>query len=47
MLEQSKNTVVPRSAQTYAGIYFKLHGFSDASNVRLCAAIYVVEYNNT
>ena len=43
MLEQSKNTAVPRSVQTHAGSYFRLHGFSDASNVGLCAAIYVVE----
>ena len=47
MLEQSKNTAVPRSVQTYAGSYFKLHGFSDATNVSLCTAIYVVEYTNT
>ena len=46
MLEQSKNTAVPRCIQTHAGSYFKLHGFSDASNVGLCAAIYVVEYIN-
>ena len=47
MLEQSNNTVVPRTAQTHAGSYFKLHGFSDTSNVGLCAAIYVLEYINT
>lgn len=47
MLEQSKNIVVPRSVQTYPGFYFKLYGFSDASNVGLCATIYVVEYINT
>ena len=47
MLEQSKNTAVPRSVQTHAGSYFRLHGFSDASNLGLCAAIYVVEYINT
>ena len=47
MLEQSKIIVVPRSVQTYAGSYFKSHRFSDASNVGLCAAIYIVEYNNT
>ena len=38
---------MPRSVQTHAGSYFKLHGFSDASNVGLCAVIYVVEYINT
>ena len=47
MFEQSNNTVVPRTAQTHAGSYFKLHGFSDASNVGLCTAIYVLEYINT
>ena len=44
MSEQSKNTVVPRTVRTHAGSYFKLHWYSDASNVGLCAAIYVVEY---
>ena len=39
ILEQSKKTAVPKTAQTHAGSYFKLHGFSDASNVGLCAAI--------
>ena len=43
MLEQSKNIVMPRSAYTHSRSYFKLHGFSDASNMGLCAAIYVVE----
>ena len=47
MLEQSKNTEVPRSVQTHAGSYFKLHGFSDVSNLGLCEAIYVLEYINT
>ena len=47
MLEQSKNIVMPRSAYTHSRSYFKLHGFSDASNMGLCAAIYVVEYINT
>ena len=46
-MEQSKNTAVPRSVQTHAGSYFELHGFSDASNVGLCAAIYIVECINT
>ena len=46
MLEQSKNIVMPRSAYTHSRSYFKLHGFSDASNMGLCAAIYVVEYIN-
>ena len=45
IIEQSKKTVVPRSVQTYARSYFRLHGFSEASSVGLCAAIYVVEYN--
>ena len=43
MLEQNKGIVMPRSAYTHAGSYFKLHGFSDANNMGLCAAIYVVE----
>ena len=47
MLELSKNTEVPRSIQTHAGNYLKLHGCSGASSVGLCAAIYVVEYINT
>ena len=47
MLEQSKNIVAPRSVQKHDGSYFKLHGFSDASKVGLCATIYVVEYVNT
>ena len=47
MLEQSKNTAVPRSVQTHAGSYFRLHGFSNASNVSKCTTIYVVECINT
>ena len=47
MLEKSKNTAVPRTVQIHAGSYFKLHGFSDARNLDLCAAMYVVEYINT
>ena len=47
MLEQSKNSAVSRSVQTHAGSYFKLHRFSDASSVCLCAAIHVVKYINT
>ena len=47
MLEQSKNTVVPMSVQAHARSCFKLHVFSDASTLGLCAAIYVVEYINT
>ena len=47
MLEQSKNAAVPRSVQTHTRSYFRLDGFSDTSNVGLCAAIYVVEYINT
>ena len=47
MLEQSKNAAMPSSVQTHAGSYFELHGFSDASNVGLCAAKYIVEYINT
>ena len=46
MLEQSKSTAVPRCIQTHAGSYFKLNGFSESSNMGLCAAIYVVEYIN-
>ena len=47
MLQQGKDTVVPRSVQTHARSHFKLYWFSDAINVGLCAAIYVVEFVDT
>ena len=43
----AQESVVLRTVQTDFSSYFKLHGFSEASNVGLCAAIYVVEYINT
>ena len=46
LLEMIKNTAVPRSIQTHAGSYFKLHGFSYASSKGLYAAIYVIQYIN-
>ena len=46
LLEMIKNTAVPRSIQTHAGSYFKLHGFSYASSKGLYAAMYVIEYIN-
>ena len=41
----AQESVVLRTVQTGFASYFKLHGFSEASNVGLCAAIYVVEYS--
>ena len=43
----AQESVVLRTVQTDFESYFKLHGFSEASNVDLWDATYVVEYINT
>ena len=42
-----QESMVLRTVQTDFESCFKLHGFSEASNVDLCAAIYVLEFINT
>ncbi len=43
-LQQQSYITVPRSVVIKGGGQFELHGFSDASKVAICAAIYVIEY---
>ncbi len=43
-LQQQSYITVPRSVVIKGGSQFELHGFSDASKVAICAAIYVIEY---
>ena len=43
-LQQQGNISVPRSVVAKKGDMFEIHGFSDASKVAICAAIYVIEY---
>jgi hypothetical protein len=44
-LQQQSYITVPRSVVMKGGDIFEIHGFSDASKVAVCAAIYVIEYS--
>ena len=43
-LRHKSFVAVPRGVALHRGSHFEMHGFSDASKVAVCAAIYVVEY---
>ena len=43
-LRHKSFVAVPRCVALHRGSHFEMHGFSDASKVAVCAAIYVVEY---
>ena len=44
-LKKMNEISIPRSVTTTRDSTFNLHGFSDASNLAVCASIYVVEYS--
>ena len=43
-LQQQSSISIPRSVVAKKGDMFEIHGFSDASKVAICAAIYVTEH---